>query len=141
MPIPQSSQSFDKNAAYRFSLAFQCVVNIGVRGSENIRGRVSRLGHSMLSDISWRPGWRTRDSPSGPVSVQLECLGRRVSNDWPDGALRRNKDRWRRLLSWREHYRGRSQWNISAASSVLLLVLSSFKMCVHFFAAFIACLN
>ncbi|EGN99474.1 hypothetical protein SERLA73DRAFT_90817, partial [Serpula lacrymans var. lacrymans S7.3] len=26
-------QSYDKHAAYRFSLAFQCVVNIGVRGS------------------------------------------------------------------------------------------------------------
>ncbi|KAJ7053470.1 hypothetical protein C8F01DRAFT_1064654 [Mycena amicta] len=26
---------FDKHAAYRFSLAFQCVINIGVRGSAN----------------------------------------------------------------------------------------------------------
>src|ERR1700733_16210518 len=32
--------SFDKHAAYRFSLAFQCVVDIGVRGSETIRSRV-----------------------------------------------------------------------------------------------------
>jgi hypothetical protein len=37
-------QSFDKHAAYRFSLAFQCVVNIGVRGSEDIRGRVVQAG-------------------------------------------------------------------------------------------------
>lgn len=36
--------SFDKHAAYRFSLAFQCVVNIGVRGSEDIRGRVVQAG-------------------------------------------------------------------------------------------------
>ncbi|KAH6902060.1 hypothetical protein BKA70DRAFT_1374627 [Coprinopsis sp. MPI-PUGE-AT-0042] len=32
------------NAAYRFSLAFQCVVNIGVRGSEHIRSRVVQAG-------------------------------------------------------------------------------------------------
>jgi hypothetical protein len=36
--------SFDKQAAYRFSLAFQCVVNIGVRGSEPIRSRVVQAG-------------------------------------------------------------------------------------------------
>lgn len=37
-------KSFDKHAAYRFSLAFQCVVNIGVRGSEPIRSRVVQAG-------------------------------------------------------------------------------------------------
>ncbi|KZP20127.1 hypothetical protein FIBSPDRAFT_692426, partial [Athelia psychrophila] len=31
--------SFDTRAAYRFPLAFQCVVNIGVRGSEDICSR------------------------------------------------------------------------------------------------------
>jgi hypothetical protein len=36
--------SYDKQAAYRFSLAFQCVVNIGVRGSEPIRTRVVQAG-------------------------------------------------------------------------------------------------
>ena len=36
--------SFDKHAAYRFSLAFQCVVNIGVRVSEPIRSRVVQAG-------------------------------------------------------------------------------------------------
>ncbi|KAF6756926.1 hypothetical protein DFP72DRAFT_751044, partial [Ephemerocybe angulata] len=36
--------SFDKHAAYRFSLAFQCVVNVGVRGSEQIRTRVVQAG-------------------------------------------------------------------------------------------------
>lgn len=35
---------FDRAAAYRFSLAFQCVVNIGVRGSESIRARVVQAG-------------------------------------------------------------------------------------------------
>ena len=37
-------KSFDRYAAYRFSLAFQCVVNIGVRGSEPIRSRVVQAG-------------------------------------------------------------------------------------------------
>jgi hypothetical protein len=37
-------QSFDKHAAYRFSLAFQSIVNIGVRGSEEIRARVVQAG-------------------------------------------------------------------------------------------------
>ncbi|TRM56514.1 hypothetical protein BD626DRAFT_587313 [Schizophyllum amplum] len=36
--------TFDKHAAFRFSLAFQCLVNIGVRGSENIRSRVVQAG-------------------------------------------------------------------------------------------------
>ncbi|KAF8498409.1 hypothetical protein JB92DRAFT_2744621 [Gautieria morchelliformis] len=35
---------FDRAAAYRFSLAFQCVVNVGVRGSEPIRARVVQAG-------------------------------------------------------------------------------------------------
>ncbi|KZT06101.1 uncharacterized protein LAESUDRAFT_743562 [Laetiporus sulphureus 93-53] len=37
-------KSFDKQAQYRFTLAFQCVVNIGVRGSEPIRSRVVQAG-------------------------------------------------------------------------------------------------
>lgn len=37
-------KNFDTHAAYRFSLAFQCVVNIGVRGSEPIRSRVVEAG-------------------------------------------------------------------------------------------------
>lgn len=44
-PVPTlNPKSFDKHAAYRFSLAFQCVVNIGVRGSEPIRSRVVQAG-------------------------------------------------------------------------------------------------
>ena len=37
-------RSFDHHAAYHFSLAFQCVVNIGVRGSESIRSRLVQAG-------------------------------------------------------------------------------------------------
>ncbi|KAF5379739.1 hypothetical protein D9615_005833 [Tricholomella constricta] len=44
-PLPTlNPPAFDKQAAYRFSLAFQCVVNIGVRGSEPIRSRVVQAG-------------------------------------------------------------------------------------------------
>lgn len=44
-PVPTlNPPQFDKQAAYRFSLAFQCVVNIGVRGSEPIRSRVVQAG-------------------------------------------------------------------------------------------------
>jgi hypothetical protein len=44
-PIPTLiPKTFDKHAAYRFSLAFQCIVNIGVRGSEVIRSRVVQAG-------------------------------------------------------------------------------------------------
>ncbi|KIL65793.1 hypothetical protein M378DRAFT_76549 [Amanita muscaria Koide BX008] len=35
---------YDKHAAFRFSQAFECVVNIGVRGSEPIRSRVVQAG-------------------------------------------------------------------------------------------------
>ena len=44
LPPTLNPASFDKHAAYRFSLAFQCVVNIGVRGSEPIRSRVVQAG-------------------------------------------------------------------------------------------------
>lgn len=44
-PVPAlNPKNFDTHAAYRFSLAFQCVVNIGVRGSEPIRSRVVEAG-------------------------------------------------------------------------------------------------
>ncbi|KAH0833394.1 hypothetical protein J3R83DRAFT_12499 [Lanmaoa asiatica] len=43
-PNTRPPKLFDKHAAYRFSLAFQCVVNIGVRGSEPIRSRVVQAG-------------------------------------------------------------------------------------------------
>ena len=46
-PKPQPTLNpriYDRAAAARFSLAFQCVVNIGVRGSEPIRSRVVQAG-------------------------------------------------------------------------------------------------
>lgn len=45
LPVPVlNPKIYDRHAAYRFSLAFQCVVNIGVRGSEPIRSRVVQAG-------------------------------------------------------------------------------------------------
>lgn len=44
LPPTLNPPTFDTHAAYRFSLAFQCVVNIGVRGSERIRSRVVQAG-------------------------------------------------------------------------------------------------
>jgi hypothetical protein len=35
---------FDRAVAYRFSLAFQCIVSVGVRDSEPFRARVVRAG-------------------------------------------------------------------------------------------------
>ena len=44
-PVPVlNPKNFDRHATYRFSLALQCVVNIGVRGSEPIRSRVVQAG-------------------------------------------------------------------------------------------------
>ena len=39
-----SLSAFDKHAAYRFSLAFQSIVNISVRGSKLICSRVVQAG-------------------------------------------------------------------------------------------------
>jgi len=47
--VPGRWRPFDRAAAHRFSLAFQCVVNVGVRGSESIRSRVVQAG--MLSVV------------------------------------------------------------------------------------------
>jgi hypothetical protein len=51
-PVPTLiPKSFDKHAAYWFSLAqvaFQCIVSTGVWGSELIRSRVVQAGTSML---------------------------------------------------------------------------------------------
>ncbi|EPQ50242.1 hypothetical protein GLOTRDRAFT_141598 [Gloeophyllum trabeum ATCC 11539] len=44
LPPTLNPAQWDKHAAYRFSLAFQCLVNIGVRGSEHIRSRVVQAG-------------------------------------------------------------------------------------------------
>ncbi|GJJ13606.1 hypothetical protein Clacol_007862 [Clathrus columnatus] len=43
-PVHDPRRPFDRAAAHRFSLALQCIVNIGVRGSEPIRARVVQAG-------------------------------------------------------------------------------------------------
>lgn len=43
--VPTMNPSnYDKHAAYRFSLALQSIVNIGIRGSEPIRSRIVQAG-------------------------------------------------------------------------------------------------
>lgn len=95
-PSPSSEASsltsFDRAAAFRFSLAFQCVVNIGVRGSETVRARVVQAG--MLDVVSsvlecWliSKGFAVCPSPTGSgapreskevrVARRLELLERR----------------------------------------------------------------
>lgn len=44
---------YDKHAAYRFSLALQCIINIGVHGSELIHSRVVRA--SALDAVGCNP--------------------------------------------------------------------------------------
>jgi hypothetical protein len=44
-PVPTLiPKTFDKHTAYQFSLAFQCIVNISIHGSELIRSRVVQAG-------------------------------------------------------------------------------------------------
>ena len=73
--------TFDKHAAYRFSLAFQCIVNIGVRGSEPIRSRVVQAG--MLDVVgcileAWLANKGFAVGPSaGVVAVQRDSKEQR----------------------------------------------------------------
>ena len=55
-----NTAQFDEDVAHRFSLAFQCVVNSDVRGSEQIRRRVVQAeGHSMWLGIFLKLGRQT----------------------------------------------------------------------------------
>jgi hypothetical protein len=57
---------FDKHAAYRFSIAFQCVVNIGVRGSEPIRSRVVQAGALNVVGCILEAWLANKGFPVGP---------------------------------------------------------------------------
>ena len=78
--------SFDKHAAYRFSFAFQCVVNIGVRGSEPISSRVVQAGTlDVVGCIleAWLANKGFAVGATVLVRVPLECpekRGNRGSN-------------------------------------------------------------
>ena len=59
-----NTAQFDEHAGYRFPLAFQCVVNSGVRGSEQIQRRVVQAeGHSMWLGIFLKLGRQARVFP------------------------------------------------------------------------------
>ena len=66
-PAPSlNPRSYDKHAAYRFSLAFQCVVNIGVRGSEPIRSRVVQAGTLEVVGCILEAWLASKGFPVGP---------------------------------------------------------------------------
>ena len=75
---------FDRAAAYRFSLAFQCVVNIGVRGSEAIRARVVQAGTLDVVGCvleAWPASKGFAVAPSASASGKLDrALQRQVGN-------------------------------------------------------------
>ncbi|KAH8829321.1 hypothetical protein DL96DRAFT_1597665 [Flagelloscypha sp. PMI_526] len=65
---------FDKAAAHRFSLAFQCLVNIGVRGSEPIRSRV--VGAGTLDVVGCiLEAWLVQKGFTNPVLVSAPPPG------------------------------------------------------------------
>ncbi|OSC97825.1 hypothetical protein PYCCODRAFT_1454691 [Trametes coccinea BRFM310] len=66
-PVPTLlPKSWDKHAAYRFSLAFQCIVNIGVRGSESIRSRVVQAGTLDVVGCILEAWLASKGFPVGP---------------------------------------------------------------------------
>ncbi|KAH9846298.1 hypothetical protein C2E23DRAFT_744391 [Lenzites betulinus] len=66
-PVPTLlPKSYDKHAAYRFSLAFQCIVNIGVRGSEPIRSRVVQAGTLEVVGCILEAWLASKGFPVGP---------------------------------------------------------------------------
>ncbi|KAI0761553.1 hypothetical protein BD413DRAFT_456461, partial [Trametes elegans] len=67
-PVPTLlPKTFDKHAAYRFSLAFQCIVNIGVRGSEPIRSRVVQAGTLDVVGCILEAWLASKGFPVGPT--------------------------------------------------------------------------
>ncbi|KAI0350438.1 hypothetical protein OH77DRAFT_1431059 [Trametes cingulata] len=66
-PVPTLlPKTYDKHAAYRFSLAFQCIVNIGVRGSEPIRSRVVQAGTLEVVGCILEAWLASKGFPVGP---------------------------------------------------------------------------
>ena len=59
-------KSYDKHAAYRFPLAFQCIINIGVRGSEPIRSRVVQAGTLEVVGCILEAWLASKGFPVGP---------------------------------------------------------------------------
>ena len=76
-------KSYDRQAAARFSLAFQSVVNIGVRGSEQIRGRVVQAGTLEVVGCileAWLAGKGFAVGPSTtPGGMQRETREQRLA--------------------------------------------------------------
>src|SRR5204863_5792164 len=102
-PIPQPNpQSFDKHAAYPFSLAFQCVINIniGVRGSEPIRSRVVQAGTLDVVSCILEAWLVSKAFAVGPSS---SATGLPRETRQQRQALRPAQLEQRQLLLWQGH--------------------------------------
>ncbi|EJU04581.1 hypothetical protein DACRYDRAFT_98489 [Dacryopinax primogenitus] len=84
-----SGPNVDRAKTYQFSLAFQCVVNIGVRGSEIIRSRVVQAGMldvvaSVLETWLKSKGFALGPSPTGsgaPRETREQRQARRAARE------------------------------------------------------------
>ncbi|TDL19290.1 hypothetical protein BD410DRAFT_842200 [Rickenella mellea] len=82
-------KSFNRYAAYRFSLALHCVVEVGVGGSESIRGHIVANGESGCPWLfrrsrgsSWRfqTQQREKEREHAEKVGRLLALGRQLAN-------------------------------------------------------------
>jgi len=99
-PVPTLiPKTFDKHTAYHFSLAFQCIVNIGVCGSKLVRSRVVQAGtldvlgcilESWLASKGFAVGlsssatgmpWETREQRAAQKLAQAEMGARQQVAD------------------------------------------------------------
>ena len=67
---------FDRNVAYRFSIAFQCIVNIGVRGFKSIHARVVQAGTVDVVGSPWQRCMR--EIQAQEVIHSFQCQGASV---------------------------------------------------------------
>ncbi|KAF9230393.1 hypothetical protein BU15DRAFT_91118 [Melanogaster broomeanus] len=115
--------NFDKHAAYRFSLAFQCVVNIGVRGSEPIRTRVVQAGTldvvgCILEAWLANKGFAVGPSSSAtglPRETREQRLARRkglAEQRQRDGAVELTRALQRQIAAAEAHPTGRAEVTI-----------------------------
>ena len=90
-------QSFDKHDTYQFSLAFQCVVNIGVRGSDDIRGRVVQAGTLDLVGCILEAWLTNKGFAIGPSTSATGMPGEtgRLHNSLMRFCLGAERQRWR----------------------------------------------
>jgi hypothetical protein len=131
-------KTFDKHAAYRFSLAFQCIVNIGVRGSELIRSRVVQAGTLDVVGCILESWLASKGFAVGPSSsatgMPRETREQRVARKQAQAEIRARQQELARALERRQDFsldsmqtiRGRSRASSATirAAEVNVLLLS-----------------